>query len=130
MSRVAPCWAKRFELAQVLVLFVLAKLAGEDRLSRIAEWVRARQAVLRVMELRKRQSGPWGVFDDPLAAHGPSTGFLVYHQEGVLLADEKTRRNGVAPDLAGIVLRHVHGQLGGKASEGGLERRVGRDICQ
>lgn len=40
---------KRFELAQVLVLFVLAKLAGEDQPSGIAEWVRARQAVLRAM---------------------------------------------------------------------------------
>lgn len=40
---------KRFELALVLVLFVLAKLAGEDQPSGIAEWVRARQGVLRAM---------------------------------------------------------------------------------
>src|SRR5512136_3032738 len=40
---------KRFELALMLVLFVLAKLAGEDQPSGIAEWVRARQGVLRPM---------------------------------------------------------------------------------
>ena len=49
---------KRFELAQVLVLFVLAKLAGEDQPSGIAEWVRARQAVLRAMLSIARPKGP------------------------------------------------------------------------
>jgi predicted transposase YbfD/YdcC len=49
---------KRFELAQVLVLFVLAKLAGEDQPSGIAEWVRARQAVLGAMLSIARRSLP------------------------------------------------------------------------
>jgi predicted transposase YbfD/YdcC len=40
---------KRFELALVLVLIVLAKLAGEDQPCGIAEWARARPAVLRTI---------------------------------------------------------------------------------
>jgi predicted transposase YbfD/YdcC len=37
---------KRYELAVVLILVVLAKLAGEDRPTGIAEWARHRQGVL------------------------------------------------------------------------------------
>ncbi len=37
---------KRYELAWVLVVTVLAKLAGEDNPSGIADWDRARQALL------------------------------------------------------------------------------------
>ena len=37
---------KRFELALVLVLIVLAKLAGEDRPTGMAEWARHREGIL------------------------------------------------------------------------------------
>ncbi len=37
---------KRFELALVLILIVLAKLAGEDRPTGIAEWARLREGIL------------------------------------------------------------------------------------
>jgi predicted transposase YbfD/YdcC len=37
---------KRFELALVLILIVLAKLAGEDRPTGIAEWARHREGIL------------------------------------------------------------------------------------
>jgi predicted transposase YbfD/YdcC len=49
LSRLADRRAKRgvrYALVTVLVLVVLAKLSGEDRLSGIAEWVRHRAAVL------------------------------------------------------------------------------------
>jgi predicted transposase YbfD/YdcC len=49
---------KHFELAHVLVLFVLAKLAGEDQPSGIAEWARARHAVLRAMLSITRPTRP------------------------------------------------------------------------
>src|SRR4051812_27086509 len=38
---------RRYALGPVLLLIVLAKLAGEDRLSGIAEWIAHREATLR-----------------------------------------------------------------------------------
>ncbi len=47
----------RYKLAHILVFVVLAKLAGEDRLSGIAEWVRHRkEALAKALGLRHSQA--------------------------------------------------------------------------
>ncbi len=49
---------KRFALAQVLVFYVLARLAGEDTPSGVAEWVRARETTLCQLLSIAREQGP------------------------------------------------------------------------
>ena len=51
----------RYQLVHILVLVVLAKLAGEDRLSGISEWVRRwQEALAKALGLKhcKRHTAP------------------------------------------------------------------------
>ena len=49
----------RYKLAHILVFVVLAKLAGEDRLTGISEWVRHRkEALAKALGLRRPQAPP------------------------------------------------------------------------
>jgi predicted transposase YbfD/YdcC len=49
---------KRYELALVLMFYILAKLAGEDHPCGIADWVRAHQAILCQLLQAPRPTGP------------------------------------------------------------------------
>lgn len=49
---------KRYPLAVLLILFLLAKLGGEDQPSGIAEWVAHRRDELRAMNLLNREQAP------------------------------------------------------------------------
>jgi uncharacterized membrane protein (UPF0136 family) len=48
----------RYGLVIVLVMIVLAKLAGQDRVSGIAEWIRHRASLLAGMLVWKRKTVP------------------------------------------------------------------------